>query len=413
MLDHSLAQVTLAGAIPSLPPTTATSSTVNDDMEVLSGYPATPTTPRPLYQSSIFDRRSKAGPETQRTYRHLSLSIRQDQDLDGVTDQGGLSPLGKEPSRSGRRPTTCGFLPLPSISASPICTPTTSSSSRHMFGDDFPGSSSGTDDYITAPPTPSDNGSSKSHLAPTWISIPPTPPPKLFRRSVTCVARLPHSTAVSPSASFPASGVPHADPLIISQPAFKRRASVPSMSSHPPIRSASDSATALVRRRKSKNNAEAIVAASPLRTSFRSRPPSAFHNRAHPMFSISHEVNSDHEDNGDGSGSMDGSVEASSSDQNHASELWHVEKCKDDIRKYHALMELLSTEVRYLMDLRVLVMVRSALPALRSKLITSFRFTYDSCPPSRVGRHQALLSLEHPPLLRFLGPTPTRIFKPP
>lgn len=31
---------------------------------------------------------------------------------------------------------------------------------------------------------------------------------------------------------------------------------------------------------------------------------------------------------------------------------------KDDIRKYHALMELLSTEVRYLMNLRVLVTVR-------------------------------------------------------
>ncbi|KAF9055501.1 Dbl homology domain-containing protein [Hymenopellis radicata] len=325
-------------------------------MEVLSAYPASPSTPRPLYQSSIFHRRSKAGPETQRAYRRLSLSIRQEQDFDDVMDQGAsTSPLGKEPSR--RRSTTCGFLPLPSISASPICTPTTSMSSRHMYGDDFPGSSSGTDGYITAPPTPSDSGSSKSHLAPTWVSIPPTPPPKLFRRSVTCVARLPHSPAVSPSASFPASAFPHADPSIISQSAFKRRASAPSMSSYLPIRSASDSATAFVRRRKSKNNAEAIVAASPLRTSFRSRPPSAFYNRAHPMFSISHEVNSDHDDNGDGSGSMDGSAEASSSDQNHASELWHVEKSKDDIRKYHALMELLSTEVRYLMDLRVLVMI--------------------------------------------------------
>jgi hypothetical protein len=34
-----------------------------------------------------------------------------------------------------------------------------------------------------------------------------------------------------------------------------------------------------------------------------------------------------------------------------------VEKAKDDVRKYHALMELLTTEVSYLADLRALFSV--------------------------------------------------------
>jgi hypothetical protein len=35
----------------------------------------------------------------------------------------------------------------------------------------------------------------------------------------------------------------------------------------------------------------------------------------------------------------------------------HSEKAKDDLRKYHALKELLNTEVGYLLDLRALVTV--------------------------------------------------------
>lgn len=36
---------------------------------------------------------------------------------------------------------------------------------------------------------------------------------------------------------------------------------------------------------------------------------------------------------------------------------WLTEKMKDDVRRYHALMELLTTEVGYLMDLREMVNV--------------------------------------------------------
>jgi len=42
----------------------------------------------------------------------------------------------------------------------------------------------------------------------------------------------------------------------------------------------------------------------------------------------------------------------------------HIEKVKDDLRKYHALNELLSTEVGYLLDLKALVTVRGILDVI-------------------------------------------------
>jgi hypothetical protein len=59
-------------------------------------------------------------------------------------------------------------------------------------------------------------------------------------------------------------------------------------------------------------------------------------------------------------GSISPVFRLSSAESDLASEpddAWDVEKAKDDIRKYHALMELLATEVSYLADLRVLVSV--------------------------------------------------------
>ncbi|KAK0191112.1 hypothetical protein F5146DRAFT_930470, partial [Armillaria mellea] len=205
------------------------------------------------------------------THRHLSVSIRHDSDFDPVV-------LAKS-----RRPTTCGFLPLPSISASPVCTPTTSISSRDFDVD----SSSGTDG---APAS-----LKLAFTPPTWISIPPTPPPKLFRRSVTCVARRP---PMSPSASLPAAHSRDGR-------GPKRCASVPSMS-----------------------HTQRRADVAPLANS---RTPGS---RPHPVFDIAHEV-SMIKDTGPG----------------------RQENLKDQVRKYHVLSELLSTEVRYLMDLRVLVTI--------------------------------------------------------
>ncbi|KAK0242610.1 hypothetical protein EDD85DRAFT_925870 [Armillaria nabsnona] len=283
-------------------------------MEAMSLAIDPPSTPRALHQpqtSSIYDRRL-LGP-----HRHLSVSIRQDSDFDGLFDQETPVVLAKD--RQSRRPTTCGFLPLPSISASPVCTPTTSISSRDF---DVNSSSSGTDGYITAPPTPA--SLKLAFTPPTWISIPPTPPPKLFRRSVTCVARRP---PISPSASLPA-----ADSRNGKGP--KRCASVPSMSLHP-------------RSPYTQRKADVTLAAN-------SRTPSS---RPHPVFDIAHEVSSDTEDNGVGeeAENEETTLEAGSSDQGHGS--WQTENLKDQVRKYHVLTELLSTEVRYLMDLRVLVTI--------------------------------------------------------
>lgn len=80
------------------------------------------------------------------------------------------------------------------------------------------------------------------------------------------------------------------------------------------------------------------------------RTPSS---RPHPVFDIAHEVSSDTEDNG--VGEEEEAPEAGSSDQEHTP--WQTENLKDQVRKYHVLSELLSTEVRYLMDLRVLVTI--------------------------------------------------------
>lgn len=284
-------------------------------MEAMSLAIDPPSTPRALYQpqtSSIYDRRL-LGP-----HRHLSVSIRQDSDFDGLFDQETPVMLAKD--RQSRRPTTCGFLPLPSISASPVCTPTTSISSRDF---DVDSSSSGTDGYITAPPTPA--SLKLAFTPPTWISIPPTPPLKLFRRSVTCVARRP---PISPSASLPAADSRNGKGI-------KRCASVPSMSLHP-------------RSPYTQRKADVTPVAN-------SRTPSS---RPHPVFDIAHEVSSDTEDNGVGeeAENEETTLEAGSSDQGHGP--WQTENLKDQVRKYYVLTELLSTEVRYLMDLRVLVTVR-------------------------------------------------------
>ncbi|KAK0206391.1 hypothetical protein DFS33DRAFT_1239634, partial [Desarmillaria ectypa] len=240
------------------------------------------------------------------------------------------------------RPTTCGFLPLPSISASPVCTPTTSISSRdfdNLSVDGFGSSSSGTDGYITAPPTPA--SLKLAFTPPTWISIPPTPPPKLFRRSVTCVTRRP---PIPPSASFPASASQHGK-------GPKRCASVPSMSLHPRSPFTQRHFT-----RSTKADATAVVNSCTMAPKVAERDQSS---RPHPIFDIAHDVSSDTEDNGAGEeaevSNEETSSGAGSSDQGHGP--WQTEKLKDQARKYHVLMELLSTEVRYLMDLRVLVSI--------------------------------------------------------
>ncbi|KAJ6490421.1 hypothetical protein C8R47DRAFT_1124570 [Mycena vitilis] len=171
------------------------------------------------------------------------------------------------PSNSDHRLTICGFLPMPPISASPICTPTVSMNAGEILQ-----------------PSSSISPADAEHLhLPTWIATPPTPPTKNVRRSVTCLVRRPQSP-LGPSTSFPVTAGP-------STPRLVRANSDPTR-------------PALMR-------CDSDV---------------GFTRVSSPVSDLGSE----------------------------AGDAWDAEKSKDDVRKYHALMELLATEASYLADLRAL-----------------------------------------------------------
>ncbi|KAG7096773.1 hypothetical protein E1B28_004183 [Marasmius oreades] len=273
-----------------------------------------------------------------------------------------VKKLTRNPSR---RSTISGFLPLSPISASPICTPTTSTSSRNfsfcsgtLDGQGRSDSLQSTESFATAPTTPSDS-SLFAAPPPTWISTPPTPPPKVVKRSVTCMPR-PLVSPVISSASFPASSSPHA--RAHTSLLLQRRASTSSIPSR----------------------ARSVSADSPAMhpTSFGSKPesvtpirPSKLHDMSHKSdpvpiagprqskFTQNQQPNIimdhyDHDFELDKKSDCGHSVESTSSgDSGRKRLLREKAKAKDCDRRYHALMELLSTEVSYLQDLRVLVSV--------------------------------------------------------
>ncbi|KAG6911240.1 hypothetical protein DXG01_003107 [Tephrocybe rancida] len=230
-----------------------------------------------------------------------------------------------------------GFLPLPSISASPICTPT---SSQDSVSDESLIKS--IEEFTTAPSSPAIS-SGGSSTPPTWISTPPTPPPRMVRRSVTCFPR-PISRA-SPSASFPATSLPHQNDYFM-----KRRNSVPSM---PPL----ITSRSLQEYNHNTSVDDITLVASSSDASERLFGPSL--SRSKPIFHIPNDTDTEdsprltdsperiHEDL-----SLEGSWSDHESEDNKPSE-----KSKDNIRKFHALKELLDTEVGYLLDLRALVTV--------------------------------------------------------
>ncbi|CAK5262969.1 unnamed protein product [Mycena citricolor] len=180
------------------------------------------------------------------------------------------------------RLTISGFLPLPPITASPVCTPTSTLSLGEVLAVGTP--------HTAAPHFVAEGGSLR--VLPTWISTPPTPPPRHIRRSVTCIVRRPPQSppVLPPSASVPLSSGP-----IRHIPSIRPRAR-----SDPQLR------------------------------------------RVSGEFGCRSDVS-------DISSGLD----------------WHVEKARDDVRRYHALMELLSSEVRYLEDLRALLCIYlNGLPTL-------------------------------------------------
>ncbi|KAG6869325.1 hypothetical protein C0993_000078 [Termitomyces sp. T159_Od127] len=221
------------------------------------------------------------------------------------------------PPDSARKFAIGGFLPLPSISASPICTPTSSSSPL-----DDP-SARDSDEYTTAPSSPASCHSNP----PTWISIPPTPPPNMVKRSVTCFPR--PVSRVSPSVSFPVTTLTQQEDYFM-----KRSLSVPEMPHCPPL-----SASAKVA------SSDASETSAPSLRPSLSRSKPLFHSTDDSPRLIGNSERFPGDTSAEGSWS-------------EPEDLRQSDKAKDNVRRYHALKELLDTELGYLLDLRALVYLR-------------------------------------------------------
>lgn len=249
--------------------------------------------------------------------------------------------------RRGRRMTLSNFLPLPSITASPVCTPAPSINStasdkplssfieKILEGSTAQAQSLVEHQTLNAPPQ--------------WMSTPPTPPPKLFRRSITFSTGHP-SRIVTPSQSSPTIS---SAPEVIEEfnLSLRRRRSFPAASSPFNQLFATDATS----ERKANSNITPKIF-----------PMLA--KRLKPIFHL-HDLTDDENSptRSDSPNSIDGGSSVIMDDP------YAAEKYKDDIRRYYALTELLSTERSYLNDLRALVVVCRQLrchPFLLRRLLT-------------------------------------------
>ncbi|OAX44505.1 hypothetical protein K503DRAFT_729141 [Rhizopogon vinicolor AM-OR11-026] len=268
-----------------------------------------------------------------------------------------------QPSRSSRP-----FSPLTPIMASPLTSPAPSMSpdialSLHSDTEDerdrkLAHSESAVRTEITNP-------------NPTWMSTPPTPPPKHVDKSSAPVTWRPYSSFVTASASFPHPAL--ASVSKASSEVMKRRASLPPMSVSkplPPIPPAPPPSSLKTRRDTSQRRRTR----SPLRAStskhsderphptYQSgKPSSQAALRAKPLFHIPQD-SSDKEDD-DNLGRLNGYRKNSfDMEESRPEAVNHLPQAKDglakdDVRKCHALLELLSTEIGYFLDLKILVTV--------------------------------------------------------
>ncbi|KAF8914188.1 hypothetical protein CPB84DRAFT_1840921 [Gymnopilus junonius] len=250
---------------------------------------------------------------------------------------------------SPKRLNICGFSPLPSIIASPLCTPTSSLSFQTQ--NEVPSTrdhSAGSSSRVFYPPTP-----------PTWIATPPTPPSKTMRRSNTISARRSTFNVVPPSTSFPAS-VPM--PLLANvygDRVLKRSTSDPTLSPRLPV--------------------------FPVFTSFMGEdiaqsPEAISANPFDATFSLNGGVDGPDLLFRVADDAEEPSPEGSWSDHDSIEDVLDAERNKDALRKYHALKELLATELGYLTDLKAMVTVYLRnLPTLAVKpLITGATFSRSS-----------------------------------
>ena len=320
--------------------------------------------------STIFDRRSPRHDND--TRNDINLSIPHPLELD---NQFFIPP--KTVTHAGRkRPSIFGFSPLPPITASPVCTPPASLHSRALSlnfdsGEEWLNESlpvQGEQCHLISSTTLvlASDPSSQTFSPPTWISTPPTPPKKLPQRS-TWASRGSSVALISPSASIPATLCAHV-PNGCNR-GLKRRASFPAMDRPFPLLMSSPSA--LQPSRLGKLNRSGKRKETALRSVFpviigecavigkENTPPAT---RSKPLFHISP---GDSSDNGDdtspklgnkflesSSATQSGSTAESGPTEYPPEEILSSETTKDNIRRYHALMELLTTEVGYLVDLR-------------------------------------------------------------
>jgi hypothetical protein len=116
-----------------------------------------------------------------------------------------------------------------------------------------------------------------------------------------------------------------------------------------------------------------LASPSPLEASEKTTDATSSTSGWKPIFHIPHDL-SDNEDEG-------AHVNSASTDRSGASvhSLEEIKTCKDDVRRFHVLTELLTTEVGYLLDLRVLITVSRSLGTTFSdncsQLILLSRFT--------------------------------------
>ncbi|KAL0949369.1 hypothetical protein HGRIS_009438 [Hohenbuehelia grisea] len=235
--------------------------------------------------------------------------------------------------------------PLSPIAASPECPPVICASPEPLSLDsDLEREEPEEDDHFTTPHKRATNiqrDSRRSCIPPTWISIPPTPPPTLVRRSVTCHTRRP-TALVSSSTTFPV--VPSSHPQTPTH-ALRRRASIAVMSPIPqPSSRTRESETFGMHSHWRRDPGQRP--SSPLRSMILSPSDDVEltpRKRPRPLFQIVGDTDTE-----------DGppTVESSTKDVHP---VRHHERHKDDTRRFYALLELLTTEIGYLMDLRALV----------------------------------------------------------
>ncbi|KAJ8523543.1 hypothetical protein ONZ45_g114 [Pleurotus djamor] len=251
---------------------------------------------------------------------------------------------------------------LPTIVASPVCTPASLQ----------PSDSTASDSSARSRP----EHPAQVRYPPTWMSTPPTPPPELVRRSVTCRTRRPPGPIITSSSSLP---VPSHAPARV----LKRRASIAAMYTWR-LRSLSDASY-------NANHAEHEAfsrASSPLRAAL--LVPFEYseyheHLRSRPSAPIFH-IPSDPVTDTDEADPVlcESPVDAVPPPLAEAALLLSNGRATDNMRRLHGLLELLTTEIGYLLDLRTLVSIYiQQLPLLAARPLSRSHSSFSAI--TRVG----------------------------